>query len=102
MRKLVLLLALILAAFVVPAQAAATRATGILLNYVEKDGSSKPALFSLPGYAMPMTECRQVLRGQTRLFRASLRSDREYFGLRYVNSKCVYLDTEASGLEDQD
>jgi hypothetical protein len=51
---------------------------------------------------MPMAECRQVLRGQTRLLRVSLRSDREYFGLRYVNAKCVYLDTEPLGLEDQE
>jgi hypothetical protein len=101
MAKLALVLALTLAAFVVPAEAA-TRATGILLNFAEKDGSLKPALFSLPGYAMPMTECRQVLRGQTRLLRVSLRSDREFFGLRYVNSKCVYLDTDPLGIEDQD
>jgi hypothetical protein len=49
-----------------------------------------------------MAECRQVIRGQTRLFRAQMRSDREFFGLRYVNSKCVYLDTDPLDLEDQD
>jgi hypothetical protein len=102
MGKLALVLALTLAAVVVPAEAATTRATGILLNYAGKDGGLKPALFSLPGYAMPMTECRRVLRGQTRLLRASLRSDREFFGLRYVNSKCVYLDTDPLGIENQD
>jgi hypothetical protein len=102
MRMLTLALALIPLALGVPAEAATTRATGILLNYAGKDGGLKPALFSLPGYAMPMTECRRVLRGQTRLLRASLRSDREFFGLRYVNSKCVYLDTDPLGIENQD
>jgi hypothetical protein len=101
MMKLALVFALTAAALIVPAQAA-TRPTGILLNYEEEDGSLKPALFSLPGYAMPMAECRQVIRGQTRLFRAQMRSDREFFGLRYVNSKCVYLDTDPLDLEDQD
>jgi hypothetical protein len=94
--KLAFVLALSAAALIVPAQAA-TRPTGILLTYEERDGSIKPALFTLPGYAMPMAECRQVIRGQARLFRASLRSDREYFGLRYVNAKCVYLDTDPLG-----
>jgi hypothetical protein len=102
MGKLALVLATTLAVLTVAPASAATRATGILLNYADEDGSLKPALFSLPGYAMPMAECRQVLRGQTRLLRVSLRSDREYFGLRYVNAKCVYLDTEPLGLEDQE
>jgi hypothetical protein len=102
MLRFALALALIPLALAVPAEAATTRATGIMLNFAEKDGSLKPALFSLPGYDMPMAECRQLLRGQTRLLRASLRSDREFFGLRYVDSKCVYLDTDPLGLEDQD
>jgi hypothetical protein len=92
------LLALALTA---PVEAAATgRATGIMLTYKQPDGKVRPALFSMPGYDMPMTECRQVIRGQTRIFRAQMRNDEDFVGLRYVSSACVYLDTDPLNLED--
>ena len=85
------LAALMLAA---PAPAlAATRPTGILMQYADARGAMKPALFSMPGYDMSMSECRKAMPEQVGVLKASLRSDRDYYGLTLIDAACVYLDT---------
>jgi hypothetical protein len=100
MKQALVVSALLALALTAPAEAAAVRATGIMLTYKQPDGLIRPALFSMPGYDMPMTECRQVIRGQTGIFRAQIRNDEDFVGLRYVRSQCVYLDTDPLNLED--
>jgi hypothetical protein len=70
----------------------ASRPTGILMLYDDGQGAVKPALFSMPGYDMSMSECRRAMPEQVSVLKASLRSDRDYFDLTLIDAACVYLD----------
>jgi hypothetical protein len=90
--KHVLTLALATILLASPATAA-TRPAGILMQYADGNGAVKPALFAMPGYDMSMSECRKAMPEQVGVLKASLRSDRDYFGLTLIDAACVYLDS---------